>query len=397
VTLLATFPCLDISGDRAFVICADAQETLGNFRFFLEKLEARKTGNYEVIIGGAGDSDLVDAFELRLTKTLSSSTASTLAEFEEIAQDELLDYIQNEVAAFLRKKNTRIRFVIGARAIVTKECGCWTTKASRLKDVRKFELMGIDESIYKHLANRLYSKDMPIGQALRACLYLLTIAKATSNDVDGPASLGVLHRHALDMHDEEFIREAEEHLEELTHASDRLFVALPDIGLSAVEFEATLQDFLREAWAIRKKYVTIAGLRIAVETLSEGKKSYAPHMFPEGAAISIDPQREGEGIVVDDDPYRGLWVGGFSGDAFTQQHSGSRLRFCGKKRVVGRRVFAEVVPCKQPRSTPHASTENCISGTWLETVSATNSDDGFNHIQSKESQPDMPNTKHKSK
>src|ERR1019366_833181 len=175
VTLLTTFPCKDATGNDAFIVCADAQETLGDYRFFLDKLEPRRTGNFEIVIGGAGYSDLVEAFELRITSTLTASQATTIGEFEAVVQSELLDYVKNEVAAFLRKKDARIRFVIGARAIQTNKCGCWITKASRLKRVTSFELLGVDEPVYRHLAKRLYSDNLTIGQALRACLYLLDL------------------------------------------------------------------------------------------------------------------------------------------------------------------------------------------------------------------------------
>jgi hypothetical protein len=216
---------------------------------------------------------------------------------------------------------------------------------------------------------------MPLSQALRACLYLLSIAKKTSSAVDGPSSLGILANYGLQMEKPDYISEVEEHLSELTTAADRLFVALPDLGMSAVEFEATLQDFLREVWAIRKKYVTIAGLRIVVDTLSGSEKSYSPFIFPRGAGISIDPTFEGEGVVVNDDPYQGLWVGSFRGNMLNQERSASPFRLCGKRREFGGQVFVEVVPCKLPPANHHNQNESCISSRWLETLSASDTED----------------------
>jgi hypothetical protein len=376
MTLLATFPCKDLRGNRAFVICADAQETQDDYRFFLEKLAPHKTGNFEILIGGAGDADLVEAFELRLCDTLAGSSAQSIRELEKIIKTEFLDYTKNEIGPFLKKRKSEVRFVIGAHALATKECDCWVTKASRLKPLREVHLLGIDHVIYKHLAARLYSEGMPLSQAFRACLYLLSIAKKTSNAVDGPSSLGILANYGLKMEDPDYISEVEDHLSELTTAADGLFVALPDLGMSAVEFEATLQEFLREVWAIRKKYVTIAGLRIAVDVMRGANKGYSPFVFPQGAGISIDPTVEGEGIVVNDDPYQGLWVGSFrNGNMLNQERSASRLRLCGKRREFGGQVFVEVVPCKLPLASHHNQNESCISGTWLETLSASDTED----------------------
>lgn len=372
MTLLATFPCKDFRGKSAFIICSDAQETIGDFRFFLEKLEPRITGNYELVIGGAGDADLIEAFELRITSTLSASQATTIEEFERIVQGELLDYVKTEVAAFLRKKNSRIRFVIGARAVQTNECGCWVTRASRLKHIRTFELVGIDEPIYRHLAKRLYSKDLTIGQALRACLYLLAIAKATSNDVDGQPSLAIVCDYGLNMESEEFINEANEHLQELTAATDKVSVALPDIEMSPIEFEATLLDFARDAWAIRNKYVRKAGERI-IQDIESGKSvAYPRFKFPKGVGMSGG---FGTTLAIHDDPHQGLWVGSFMGAEFNQNHSASDLKLCGKRRDFGGQVFVEVVPCTLPGSNRHIGNENCISGMWLESLAASDTED----------------------
>jgi hypothetical protein len=382
VTLLTTFPCKDATGNDAFIVCADAQETLGDYRFFLDKLEPRRTGNFEIVIGGAGYSDLVEAFELRITSTLTASQATTIGEFEAVVQSELLDYVKNEVAAFLRKKDARIRFVIGARAIQTNKCGCWITKASRLKRVTSFELLGVDEPIYRHLAKRLYSDNLTIGQALRACLYLLSIAKATSTAVGGQPSLAILCDYKLNMESLEYIREAEEHLQELTAANDKVSVALPDIGMAAIEFEATLQEFVREAWVIRKKYVTMAAARIVLD-IQQGKGTlFDRFKFPEGTGIGVNVV-DGE-LTVYDDPHKGLWVGSFRGNELDQNRTASRLRLCGKRREFGGQVFVEVVPCKLPQNTQHKPNENCISGKWLETLSASDIEDDPVDIQSME-------------
>jgi hypothetical protein len=373
VTLLASFPCLDFSGNKAFVICADAQETSDDYRFFLEKLEPQKTGNFELLIGGAGDADLVEAFELRLCETLAGSSAQSINQLESIIKSEFLDYIKNEVAPYLAKRKSEVRFVIGAHASITKECGCWVTKASRLKRLGEVHLLGIDHAIYKHLAARLYSEGMPVGQALRACLYLLSIAKKTSNAVDGPSSLGILSNDGLQMQDADYIGEVENHLSELTAATDKGFVALPDLGMSAIEFEATLQEFAREAWAIRKKYVTMAAARIELD-IRQGKKIlYDSFKFPKGTGIGVNVT-DGE-LTVYDDPHKGLWVGSFRGNELDQKRTASRLRLCGKRREVGGRVVVEVLPCKLPQKSHHTQNESCISDKWLETLSANDIED----------------------
>jgi hypothetical protein len=185
------------------------------------------------------------------------------------------------------------------------------------------------------------------------------------------------------MEEPEYIGEAEDHLKELTATADKLFVTLPDLGMSAVEFEAALQEFLREVWAIRKRYVTIAGCRIAIATMSGKQTSVPKFKFPKGAGISINESGD-DAITVHDDPYQGLFVGSFWGPDFNQKYSPSRIRLCGRKHVFGNQVSVEVVPCELPLNIQHNENENCISSKWLQTLPATDTEDDSSHTQSGE-------------
>lgn len=383
MTLISAFRCDDGSADGAFVICADAQETLGDYRFFMEKLEPRKSGNYEILIGGSGYADLIEAFQLRLYDVLPSSPARTIGELRDIIQRELIDFVQVEVQAFITKNrmSKMLRLVIAAHARETKECECWITKASRLKPIRTFDLIGIDDPIYRHIAERLYSADISIGKAVRACLYLFSIAKATSTGIDGPTSLAVLRTNGLWEEEKDFIQQCEKHLGELTKATDTLAVSLADIGIAAIEFEAILQEFTATARSIREKQVALVADQI-VQNLLHGKHMNAPYSkFPLGSPLGISNvqlQASGEitaQVTVRDQGRFGLQVGYFRGDYFSQEHCASAIRLCGKRRVVGNQVFVEVVQCKLAgHSTHHNGGDSCIEDNWLQTQSATNSE-----------------------
>jgi hypothetical protein len=372
MTLISAFRCKDHEARDSFVVCADSQETTGDYRFYLSKLEPLKTGNFEIVIGGSGPADLVDAFQLRLEELLPHSSAKNISELKTIIEAELLDFIKIEVTAFAAPKREKyVRFVIAAYAPHAQECGCWITRSSRLKPVQTFELIGYDAPFYRYVAKRLYRTSAGIGQIVRVCLNLFMIVKTTSNYVGGPTTMIVIRRNGVSQENETFIQEAEEHLEELNAATDVLSLALPDTGLSAVAFEAQLQEFLASVREIRKKYVRREGQRI-YDTITHGKvyeEKYAK--FPEGGTI-VSQVLNGDILgppVIDDDPDKGCYVGGFTGYLDGPYVSGNTaIRLCGRKRLVGNRVFAQVVQCKQ--KTPHTNAETCISDNWLESLEA---------------------------
>jgi hypothetical protein len=380
MTLIAAFRCKDDEGRDAFVISAESQETQGDYRFFLEKLEPIKTGNFVLVIGGSGFGDLVDAFHLRLTEVLPSSNVRTMDELRKIVKAELLDFIRVEVEAFAApKKDKYTRFLIGAFGLGTRECECWLTRSAQLKPVKKFEIIGIESAFYKDMADRLHSVKASIGQTVRLSLHLLMVVKRTSNYADGPTSLFVISRNGVWEEEERYIKEAEQHLEELNSANDALSVALPDLGLFAVEFEATLQDFVEKVRSIRKKYARLAA-ETMFEHLQKGAVPAAPYgKFPAGGSFQIDRVNgKMEVLDVGDNPHIGRYIGTFD-SAGTLVPRDRTIKYCGKKRVVENRVFAQVVPCKQRAH--QTQTENCIEDKWLETLEANYTDDDQTHTR----------------
>jgi len=375
MTLIAAFRCKNDAGRDAFVVSAESQQTLGDYRFYLEKLEPIKTGNFVLLIGGSGFDDLVEAFHLRLTEVLPSSAITTMNELKKLVQAELLDFIRVEVEAFAApKKDKYTRFIIGAFGRTTRECECWVTKSAQLKSVKKFEIIGVDAPFYRDMADRLHSVDASIGQTVRLSLHLLLIVKRTSNYADGPTSLFVIApREGIWEEDSAYITEAEQHLKELTSANDAVSVALPNLGLSAVAFEATLQDYVENVRSIRGKYVRSAAARM-LEHLQKGEIQSPPYdKFPVGGSFTIERDERGLKVAqVGDNPYIGRHIVTFDHNGVAVSRD-PLIKYCGKKRVVGNRVYAQVVPCKQ--RSHQIQSENCIEDKWLETLEANYTDD----------------------
>ena len=61
MTLIAAFRC-----HEGVVICADSQETIGDWRAPVKKIIHKDVGEYQVAVGGAGDDGaLIDVFVQR--------------------------------------------------------------------------------------------------------------------------------------------------------------------------------------------------------------------------------------------------------------------------------------------------------------------------------------------
>ena len=99
MTLIAAFRCAE-----GVVLCADSQETVdiperGQYRVRVEKIKPQDAGEYQVVIGGAGDGSLVDGF----TDTFVERVAQWQGKLDGLEiktriKQLLHDYHRNEIA-----------------------------------------------------------------------------------------------------------------------------------------------------------------------------------------------------------------------------------------------------------------------------------------------------------
>ena len=84
MTLIACFKCSD-----GVVLCADSQETVGEYRFSRQKLVPFLAGNFELAIAGSGnDGDLIDSFVQRLQNNLTDFQGTTLGDLRKFIASE---------------------------------------------------------------------------------------------------------------------------------------------------------------------------------------------------------------------------------------------------------------------------------------------------------------------
>ena len=62
VTLIAAFPCRD----NTALICADSQETQGDYRVTRQKIRPKQCGAFDLMFGGSGRARVIDAFARRI-------------------------------------------------------------------------------------------------------------------------------------------------------------------------------------------------------------------------------------------------------------------------------------------------------------------------------------------
>ena len=110
MTLIAAFRC-----DTGVVICADTQETVGAYRAAVDKIGPTQSGNYDLVIGGAGQpGGLIDSFTEDFTRAVGGWPAHLDEQAIRVKiRRLLLDFYREEVSLDPSPPNEkRLEFII---------------------------------------------------------------------------------------------------------------------------------------------------------------------------------------------------------------------------------------------------------------------------------------------
>lgn len=183
MTLIAAFRC-----EEGVVICADSQETQGDWRLSVDKLIPKDVGWYRLAIGGAGCGDIIDGFTERLTD-LATAWAKGLeaAEVKALIQAALIDYYDNEVRAypFLTPDEGIMDFVCSLYCKGTGRTYLWKLAGTAVQTVSQFCVVGHGRAFYEREAQRLYRQNLPAMRGILIAIHLFSLANDTSNVIGG--------------------------------------------------------------------------------------------------------------------------------------------------------------------------------------------------------------------
>jgi hypothetical protein len=160
MTLIVGIKC-----DDGYVVCADSQETVPlvdgtQARVTCQKLVSIPVGKVTISIAGSGDANLIDAFVERIRVGYAASEISSLAACRAV--------IQEEIAAFKKEKRPRrtglqdpFSFLIGAQSQQDRRCVLWRTAAGDLIEVKRYALVGYEDTRYDYAARNLFRVALP--------------------------------------------------------------------------------------------------------------------------------------------------------------------------------------------------------------------------------------------
>lgn len=262
MTLIAAWRCA-----QGIVLHADSQETVSqwdgtawtDYRKTVQKIQPQSMGTYQVVIAGSGNAGLILSFIEKLRRRLSGDPSERLTEFVTAFETELGLFYGSDVA-LCTDKDKDFEFIVSAFSPRTLEYEAWITQNVRLCPLSDFKLSGVEEALYKEVANHFYEPGMTIARAVLAGIYLLLLAEGTSNYVRSPFSIVIVRETGMHMEPDDYVREMAGRLKDYEQRVDQLFLACADTSVSVGDLEALLKEFSETALELHRSHIDSAFL-----------------------------------------------------------------------------------------------------------------------------------------
>jgi hypothetical protein len=240
-----------VRGSNGIAIAADSQETCGPHRCAVQKIEPHNDGNLHTLIAGSGNAELIDGFIEVFYRALPQASITALDHFKHFTERLLRDFYRNDVR-LCHRRDKHFTLLICASLANTREYDCWVTKSFRLRPIGLYELIGIEETLYRNSLHRLMSSSMTIQQAVLASVYTVVIAKESSHYVSGPVSLALVFPRDIWRERPEFVSEIEDRLATYERHLGGLFLACADTTVSPNDLQSYIDGFAALAKALHR-------------------------------------------------------------------------------------------------------------------------------------------------
>ncbi len=279
MTLIAALRC-----ENGVVICADTQETVGSYRVSVDKIAPREVGEYELVIGGAGNSGgLIDDFtesfsrsvegwpaklseqdiRLKIRRALFEFHRDTVNYYPAAPDDKLLEFIiciKGKMHNLMKANEFPGYFL-------------WKTSGTSLVTVNDYKLLGFDDMRYEHEAKRLYFPQITMAQAVMLCINLFSMAKVTSNYIGLETQVITVRLYGMMLMRADDVRDLEQRTATFNQALAELVLACPDLSIHNDEFRDLLTNFEQRVMQLREQYFEI----VATNYLDRMQDNHTPY------------------------------------------------------------------------------------------------------------------------
>jgi len=253
VTLIAAFRC-EIDNEPGVIVCADSQETIGEYRTTVDKIIPRIAGHYDLVIGGAGIGNIIDGLVNSIERDVRHWDAGKSEDIaRQLLANILADYIENVVRLYetTDPNDRRVDSIVCLRDRKSGAVYLWKSAGPVIEAVTDFRLVGADIALYQYEVKRLYMPESDALSTIVLAVHLLSIAKATSNNIEEPFKVIGVGRNGVWIEPAKKITLLTQRITQVNNMLGRLLRDVPNFTLSDETFANALDLFLGEVFGLR--------------------------------------------------------------------------------------------------------------------------------------------------
>lgn len=290
MTLIAAFRC-EVEGERGVVICADSQESYGDYRVTVDKIKPTDANLYDLCFGGAGRiGDLIDGLGNAIEREVKAwQIPYSEEEARRLLENEIVLYNSRQVAAYPALEDEKvIHFIVCLREKQSHAIYLWKVAGSTIEPIIHHDLIGWDEPLYKYEAKRLYRNVTDATTAITLGLHLLSFGKATATSIDKPFQvIGISPSLGMWTEPQEVIDTLEAKVASVNETLSRLITLAPNVNATEDRFKEALRLFeqeirgLREHTSVYSGYSGYASAAGRFHLIASSAGSVGPVLVPE--------------------------------------------------------------------------------------------------------------------
>jgi 20S proteasome alpha/beta subunit len=260
------------------VMSADTQESYNDEVCYEEKLEIEKTPTVDLVIGGAGRSELAEAFARHLVDKVTAAKPVTRDQLYKVLSRVIQSFYANDVRLFPGKRKATA-FLIASR-LASGEIHLWKSVGMRIKELTKHGVVGYARPLVSNLLRRLYRSDLSPSQAVLLALHIIASAKIGNRVIGGDPQVVFVNKTGIYPEPAEHVADMNTRFRKLLPLVDELVLAMPDLSITESAFTAMVNEFREKVLQHRHDYKNELA-----EEVAKGKITWPYDKLPLGSTV----------------------------------------------------------------------------------------------------------------
>lgn len=236
-------------------MAADTQETVGDEKNYVEKIEVNEESDYPLAIGGAGAEDIIKPFSQELMERVKDSKPDTVNALRLIVKETIKEVYEKDVPLLVLERQYRSpNFIIAAKPPNDDFCIIPVT-GKRIYKEAPHPIIGYPTAYNHALLKRMYREQLPMQQAVMLAVYLLSQSKKFDDGVSGDTSIVIVTDKNAYREEYLYSSQIEKSALNFLKITDNIFLASGDSAISQPEFDKILNQFKDELLSLHATHI----------------------------------------------------------------------------------------------------------------------------------------------